>query len=83
MEGTSPEFFEKMKKDVQETCTAYGIVEKVFIEKNNQGNVWIKFSDTVSSMKAQEKLNSQFFDGRKVFCYFVTEETWKIGRAHV
>lgn len=42
-----------MKKDVQETCVAFGIVEKIFIEKNNQGNVWIKFSDTVSAMKAQ------------------------------
>lgn len=48
----------------------------MFIEKNNQGNVWIKFSDTVTAMKAQEALNSKFFDGRKVFCYFVTEDTW-------
>lgn len=53
MEGTSPDFFEKMKKDVQETCVQFGIVEKIFIEKNNQGNVWIKFTDTVSATKAQ------------------------------
>lgn len=56
--------------------TTFGIVEKVFIEKNNQGNIWIKFSDTATAMKAQENLNSQYFDNRKIFCYFVTEETW-------
>lgn len=76
MEGTSPAFFDSLKKEVMETVQQFGIVEKMFIEKNNQGNVWIKFSDTVSSSKAQENMNSKFFDGKKVFCYFVTEETW-------
>ena len=51
-----------------ETCSSFGIVEKIFVEKNNQGNAWIKFSDTVTAIKAQEKLNSQFFDNRKVMC---------------
>jgi hypothetical protein len=76
MEGTSPVFFESLKKEVLDNAQQFGIVEKIFIEKNNQGNVWLKYSDTVSSSKAQENLNSKFFDGRKVFCYFVTEETW-------
>jgi RNA-binding protein 39 len=61
-----------LKKDVQEACTAFGIVEKIFIEKNNQGNVWIKFSDTATAIKAQEKLNGQFFDNVKVYCHFAT-----------
>lgn len=50
----------------------------MFIEKNNQGNVWLKFSDTVSAIKAQEKLNGKFFDGSKIFCYFVTENTYQL-----
>jgi hypothetical protein len=61
---------------VTDQAQQFGIMEKIFIEKNNQGNVWIKFSDTATAIKAQENLNSKFFDGRKVFCYFVTEETW-------
>lgn len=46
MEGTNPGFFENLKKEVTTQCSNYGIVERLFIEKNNQGNVWVKFSDT-------------------------------------
>lgn len=59
------------------TCSQYGIIEKCFVEKNNQGNVWVKFSDTASCVTAQSKLNGQFFDNKKVFCYFVTEQTYQ------
>jgi hypothetical protein len=34
-------------------CSKYGLVDKIFVEKNNQGNVWVKFNDTSSSIKAQ------------------------------
>lgn len=53
MEGTSPAFFEELKKEVQKQAEEFGIVEKIFIEKNNQGNAWIKFSDTQSAVKGQ------------------------------
>lgn len=77
MEGTNPGFFDDMKKEVQKQSEEYGVVERVFIEKNNQGNIWIKFSDTASAVKAQENLNGKFFDGHKIFCYFVTENTYQ------
>lgn len=77
MQGTDPKFFEELKKEVLAKCSNYGIVEKCFVEKNNQGNVWVKFSDTQSSVKAQENLNGQFFDNVKVFCYFVTEQVYQ------
>lgn len=53
MEGTDPKYFEDLKKEVLANCSNYGIVEKCFVEKNNQGNVWVKFSDTQSAVKAQ------------------------------
>lgn len=53
MEGTSPAFFEELKKEILAEAQKFGIVEKIFIEKNNQGNVWIKFSDTATAVKAQ------------------------------
>lgn len=77
MEGTDPKFFEELKKEVLGKCSTFGIVEKCFVEKNNQGNVWVKFSDTQSAIKAQEGLNGQLFDGVKVFCYFVTESVYQ------
>lgn len=77
MEGTTPKYFEDLKKEVMAQCSTYGIVEKCFVEKNNQGNVWVKFSDTQSAIKAQENLNGKFFDQAKLFCYFVTENTYQ------
>ncbi len=77
MEGTSPAFFDELKREVQKQVEEYGVVERVFIEKNNQGNIWIKYADTASALKSQEGLNGKFFDGHKIFCYFVTENTYQ------
>ncbi len=77
MEGTTPAFFEDLKKEVQAQCDQFGVVERIFIERNNQGNIWIKYADTASALKAQESLNGKFFDNVKVFCYFVTENTYQ------
>lgn len=52
-------------------------MERIFIEKNNQGNIWIKYSDTESAKKCQDNLNGKFFDNHKIFCYFVTENTYQ------
>jgi hypothetical protein len=31
MDGTTPAFFENLKKDITEKCAEYGIIEKIFI----------------------------------------------------
>lgn len=72
MEGTTPHFFDELKKEITKEVEVYGTVERIFIEKNNQGNIWIKYSDTASAIKAQESMNGKFFDTKKIFCYFVT-----------
>ncbi|MCB0369273.1 MAG: hypothetical protein KDD45_07400 [Bdellovibrionales bacterium] len=53
MEGTTPVYFEQLKKEMQKLTEEFGVVERIFIEKNNQGNVWVKYSDTASAVKAQ------------------------------
>ena len=58
-------------------CSIHGVVEKCFIEKNNQGNVWVKYADTQSAVKAIEALTGKYFDDKKVFCYSVTEQTYQ------
>lgn len=76
MEGKTPGFFEDLKKEVHEMCANFGAIEKILVEKNNQGNIWVRFNDTNSAIKAQETLSTQYFDGKKVFCYFVTDQTY-------
>ena len=77
MQGTTPMYFDNLKKNIQEACDEFGVVERIFIEKNDQGNIWIKYSDTESAKKAQGALNGKLFEGKKLFMYFVTENTYQ------
>ena len=72
MEGTTPAYFDNLKRDIQKQAEEYGVVERVFVEKNNQGNIWIKYSNTAEAVKAQAGMNGKFFDNKKIFMYFVT-----------
>ena len=78
MEGTTPAYFDQLKRDIQKQAEEYGVVERVFVEKNNQGNIWIKYSNTAEAVKAQAGMNGKFFDNKKIFMYFVTETTYQI-----
>ena len=60
-----------------EKCVSFGNVEQMFIERNDQGNIWVKFSDVPSAAKAIDGLEKIFFDGKKVRCYSVTENTYR------
>ena len=66
-----------LKKDMQAQAEEYGVIERVFIEKNNQGNIWIKFADTGAASKAQEGMNGKYYQNHKIFMYFVTETTYQ------
>lgn len=76
MQGKIPGFFEGLKKEFLEKCSSYGPVEHIFVERNDQGNVWVKFADVESARKAIEGLEKIFFDGKRVKCYSVTENTY-------
>lgn len=47
------------------------------MERNDQGNIWVKFDSVASVNKAKEGLEKIFFDGNRVKCYSVTETTYK------
>lgn len=38
-----PAFFIDIKEQVQDVCSEVGKVEKVWVEQNSPGNVWVKF----------------------------------------
>lgn len=56
-----PEFYEDTKLDVQDECSNFGQVEKIWVEENSVGNVWVKFAnnDTAAAAAAFEKLNGR------------------------
>lgn len=54
-----PAFFIDIKEQVEEVCGEFGKVDKVWVEQNSPGNVWVKFNsrDMQGSQKAQMTLN--------------------------
>jgi hypothetical protein len=55
------EFYEDTRLDVKDECSNYGEVEKIWVEENSFGNVWVKFANNnnTAAAKALEKLNGR------------------------
>ena len=60
---------------MQQTATDFGKVEKVYVEQNSDGNVWVQYreDDTAGACRCQETLDCQFFDGMQIRVHFVAE----------
>ena len=68
-----------IKDQVEEACQAWGQIERIYVEQNSPGNVWIKFggpqSDAIqSSIKTVQELNKKNFDGRLLTAHFVKRD---------
>jgi len=74
----NPSFFIEVKDDVMDVCGELGRVEKVWVEQNNSGNVWVKFhrDHIEGAKKAQHFLNQRAFDERVVTATFVPENVF-------
>ena len=73
-----PSFFLDVKEQVYEVCSESGKVEKVWIEQNSKGNVWVKFATNQINGAAQTKqaLDGRFFDSRLIKVNFVPENVF-------
>ena len=82
-----PSFFIDIKDQVIQACNGFGPVDKVYIEQNSDGNVWVKYktpsalmdseknsADALKGpMEAQAAMNKQYFDQRLITVAFVPE----------
>ena len=77
-----PAFFIDIKEQVEDICKEFATqgrsVEKVWVEQNSPGNVWVKFNknDILGAQNAQNMLNQRFFDGRLITASFVPENVF-------
>ncbi len=73
-----PAFYLDIKEEVQQLCKEMGDTEKVWVEQNSPGNVWVKFnkSDIQGAQKAQMTLNQRYFDSRFITASFVPENVF-------
>jgi hypothetical protein len=63
---------------VTDVCGEFGKVEKVWVEQNSPGNVWVKFhkDHLGGSVKALQTLHNRFFDSRLITASFVPENVF-------
>ena len=38
-----PNFYIDIKKEVEDVCSSWGVIDQIYIEQESHGNVWIKF----------------------------------------
>lgn len=67
-------FEEDVAVDVREECNAkYGRAGHVFVEKESQGIVYVRFAAVGEAVKAQAALNGRWFGGKKIGAAFVSD----------
>lgn len=47
---------------MKEECSSFGGIDKIWVEENSLGNVWVKYANnnTAAADKALEKLNGRY-----------------------
>lgn len=70
-----PTFFMDIKEQVISVCSEFGKVERIYVEQNSDGHVWVMFraEDIQAAVKTQSTLDSQLFDGNQIRVLFVSE----------
>ena len=76
-----PSYFMDIKDQVEEACQAWGQIERIYVEQNSPGNVWIKFggaqADAIqSAVTTVQELNRKNFDGRLLTAHFVKRDVF-------
>lgn len=41
-------FFIDLKDDIKTFCSDFGKIEKIYVEQNSNGNVWVRFDDDLA-----------------------------------
>ncbi|KDN53001.1 splicing factor, CC1-like protein [Tilletiaria anomala UBC 951] len=63
-----------LANDVKEECEAkYGGVERIHVERESAGDIYVKFVDVSVAAKAIQGLNGRFFGGRSIKAHYIAE----------
>lgn len=74
-----PTFYLDVKEQVEDVCRELGgRLEKVWVEQNSPGNVWVKFNkaDVEAAKQVLMTLNQRYFDSRLITANFVPESVF-------
>ena len=64
-----------IKDQVSSVSSQFGKVDRIYVEQNSDGFVWVQFKDedVGSAMKTVEALDNQLFDGNPIRVSFVSQ----------
>lgn len=66
-------YFTDMRDEISDECKKYGKVEKVIVDIQSDGYIWIKYSDVDGAKKAHHFLSQRVIHGRKVQSFYIPE----------
>lgn len=67
---TDPDFHLDIKEDVTEECSKYGKITHIYVERDSEGHVYMKFTSSDGAQKAIQALNHRWFAGMFRSCSF-------------
>jgi len=66
----------EIRDDVKEECSKYGSVIHIFVDRESQGCVYMKFGSIPGAQNASNALNGRWFAGRMVTAEYINEPTY-------
>ncbi|KAL2531329.1 Splicing factor [Abeliophyllum distichum] len=68
---TDPEFDLDIRDDVHEECSKYGRVKHIFVDKNSDGYVYLRFESVEAAARAQQAMHKRWFARRLISAIFL------------
>jgi len=75
---TEPDFHLDIMEDVKEECSKHGPVKHIFVDKDSQGHVYLKFAAIDGAQKAINALHHRWFAGKMISAEYYPETTYYI-----
>ncbi|KAI9460614.1 hypothetical protein BJY52DRAFT_1118076 [Lactarius psammicola] len=73
-EETDADWDKELAEDVKGECEGkYGPVERIKVEKESQGEIYVKFSTVEAARKSVQGLNGRWFGGKQVSAAFISD----------
>ncbi|KAI0257104.1 splicing factor CC1-like protein [Lactifluus subvellereus] len=73
-EETDADWDKELSDDVKGECeTKYGPVDRIKVEKESQGEIYLKFSNVDAARKAVQGLHGRWFGGKQVSATFISD----------
>jgi len=75
-EEKDPDFHYDIKEDMEEECAKFGKLKHIFVDKNSQGYVYLRFTSVDAAQRCVENLHNRWFASKRITAEFVVEATY-------